>query len=174
MHSISYRSYFNLFLLIIFLGFTACGKTDTAISKPVPDCFDNIQNQGEKGVDCGGPCVPCPGKMTAKVDGQAWESVGSITSSVSNNSIFISGSSTNSTISIIYNGPFAVGTFNLQSALYSNLSGSQYSTTQGTVTFSEWDTQYDLVYGTFEFAAFQIGGTDTVLVTNGTFQAVSF
>ena len=23
-------------------------------------CFDNIQNQGEKGIDCNGPCGPCP------------------------------------------------------------------------------------------------------------------
>lgn len=25
-----------------------------------PTCNDNIQNQGETGVDCGGPCAPCP------------------------------------------------------------------------------------------------------------------
>lgn len=24
-----------------------------------PSCFDNIQNEGETGVDCGGPCTPC-------------------------------------------------------------------------------------------------------------------
>jgi len=27
--------------------------------RKMPTCFDNIQNQGETGVDCGGPCVPC-------------------------------------------------------------------------------------------------------------------
>ncbi len=27
--------------------------------KPAPSCFDNIQNEGETGVDCGGPCAPC-------------------------------------------------------------------------------------------------------------------
>jgi hypothetical protein len=27
--------------------------------KPAPSCTDNSQNQGETGVDCGGPCVPC-------------------------------------------------------------------------------------------------------------------
>ena len=26
---------------------------------PVPSCMDNKQNQGEFGVDCGGPCGPC-------------------------------------------------------------------------------------------------------------------
>ncbi|MDI3543768.1 MAG: hypothetical protein PWQ28_49 [Candidatus Woesearchaeota archaeon] len=27
---------------------------------PCPSCFDGIQNQGEEGIDCGGPCSPCP------------------------------------------------------------------------------------------------------------------
>lgn len=26
---------------------------------PTPTCFDNRQNRGEVGVDCGGPCAPC-------------------------------------------------------------------------------------------------------------------
>jgi hypothetical protein len=27
--------------------------------KPAPTCFDAKKNQGETGVDCGGPCLPC-------------------------------------------------------------------------------------------------------------------
>ncbi|MBN2197776.1 peptidoglycan-binding protein [Candidatus Wolfebacteria bacterium] len=27
--------------------------------KASPTCFDNRQNQGETGIDCGGPCLPC-------------------------------------------------------------------------------------------------------------------
>ncbi len=27
---------------------------------PCPTCYDGIQNQGEEGIDCGGPCPPCP------------------------------------------------------------------------------------------------------------------
>jgi len=27
--------------------------------KPAPTCFDNKQNQGETGIDCGGPCQSC-------------------------------------------------------------------------------------------------------------------
>ncbi len=26
---------------------------------PAPSCYDAIQNQGETGIDCGGPCIPC-------------------------------------------------------------------------------------------------------------------
>ncbi len=28
-------------------------------NQPAPSCSDGIQNQGEKGIDCGGPCPPC-------------------------------------------------------------------------------------------------------------------
>jgi len=28
---------------------------------PCPSCDDGIKNQGELGIDCGGPCKPCPG-----------------------------------------------------------------------------------------------------------------
>lgn len=34
-------------------------ETNCVTPLPSPTCFDGIQNQGEKGVDCGGPCVPC-------------------------------------------------------------------------------------------------------------------
>ncbi|MFH0874676.1 MAG: Ig domain-containing protein [archaeon] len=30
------------------------------ICPPCATCFDEFQNQGEDGVDCGGPCKPCP------------------------------------------------------------------------------------------------------------------
>lgn len=30
-----------------------------AIPKAAPTCFDNKRNQGETGVDCGGPCIHC-------------------------------------------------------------------------------------------------------------------
>jgi hypothetical protein len=34
------------------------------IIKPgLPSCSDGIQNQGEAGVDCGGPCPPCPWQL---------------------------------------------------------------------------------------------------------------
>lgn len=47
-----YGTFFGLLLffvgLIIYYSF-----------RPQPSCFDNQQNQGEEGVDCGGPCLPC-------------------------------------------------------------------------------------------------------------------
>ena len=29
-------------------------------TEPEPTCYDGIKNDGEEGVDCGGPCKPCP------------------------------------------------------------------------------------------------------------------
>ena len=41
-----------------------CGANQTKPSETkscvyIPTCYDGIQNQGEEGIDCGGPCPPC-------------------------------------------------------------------------------------------------------------------
>jgi len=38
----------------------ACAGVDAYAILECPSCTDGIQNQGELGVDCGGPCPPCP------------------------------------------------------------------------------------------------------------------
>jgi peptidoglycan hydrolase-like protein with peptidoglycan-binding domain len=38
------------------------------ILKPKASCFDNIQNQNETGIDCGGDCVPCEVKDLEKIN----------------------------------------------------------------------------------------------------------
>ena len=44
---------FILILIVIGLGIYIL------IKPPKQTCFDKIQNQGETGIDCGGPCGPC-------------------------------------------------------------------------------------------------------------------
>ncbi|MBI2075360.1 MAG: hypothetical protein HYT82_01675 [Candidatus Harrisonbacteria bacterium] len=48
---------YGTFYLLVFalIG----GSVYFAYVKPAPTCMDNIQNQREEEVDCGGPCVPC-------------------------------------------------------------------------------------------------------------------
>ncbi|MBW2999204.1 hypothetical protein KY339_00905 [Candidatus Woesearchaeota archaeon] len=41
------------------VGIRKPNETRTCIYRP-PTCHDRIQNQGEEGIDCGGPCPPCP------------------------------------------------------------------------------------------------------------------
>lgn len=45
-------------VFVVIIGLVGWGIY-SAFLKPAPTCFDNTQNQGETGVDCGGPCVPC-------------------------------------------------------------------------------------------------------------------
>lgn len=54
------RFHKQLIIAIIFfglVGLTAFGIWQ--LTKPAPSCFDGLQNQGEEGIDCGGPCQPC-------------------------------------------------------------------------------------------------------------------
>ena len=48
-------------LAIVALAFTSCTNDDEPpIAEATATCNDGIQNQGETGVDCGGPnCQPC-------------------------------------------------------------------------------------------------------------------
>jgi hypothetical protein len=41
--------------------------------KPCPTCSDGIQNQGEEGIDCGGPCPwPCPVEVPYRIVFEWW------------------------------------------------------------------------------------------------------
>jgi hypothetical protein len=171
------RSPFRFACLIgLSLSVTACNQIDTGISHPYPNCFDNIQNQGELGVDCGGPCDACPPKITAKIDGVPWESEGQITTSINNNSIIFLSGNGSSNLSFIYTGPFETGTYNLQSAIYTNnVTQQNYISNQGTIKFVIWDNNTHTVSGTFSFTAFETSGAgDTIQVTNGVFQFIPY
>ena len=50
----------SLFVLLIVNSCSKDKKDDpTPTTQVTPTCTDGIQNQGETGVDCGGPCPPC-------------------------------------------------------------------------------------------------------------------
>lgn len=44
---------------ILFLILLIFGLVIYLLVRPTPSCFDKIQNQGEEGIDCGGPCISC-------------------------------------------------------------------------------------------------------------------
>ncbi len=170
---------FNRHALVIFcliLLSTGCIKTDIGISKEVPNCFDNIQNQGEFAVDCGGPCRGCQSTMNANIDGVAWESEGGVTSIINGNSILILSGNGTSNLSLIYTGPFETGTYNLGSASYSvTTPQTNYISNTGTITFYEWNEEEEQVSGTFSFNAFESTGSgDTIRVTQGQFLFVPY
>lgn len=51
----------SLLSVFIFFSFAiiSCSKDEDEETTPEPSCSDGIQNQGEAGVDCGGPCALC-------------------------------------------------------------------------------------------------------------------
>ncbi|HEX5002858.1 MAG TPA: DUF6252 family protein [Bacteroidia bacterium] len=140
-------------------------------------CSDGILNQGETEIDCGGPCQPCHSRMTALVDGNAWEAQGNLTSSTNNGSILILAGNGTTSLSMIYTGPFALGTFTLNSAIFvETLTQTNYLANTGTITFTNWDSHDHTVSGTFSFTATETstpGGTQKV-VTDGIFKYVPY
>lgn len=48
-------------LIIIVTAYLNGCKKEKSTSTTTPSCTDGIQNQGEAGIDCGGPCSSCPG-----------------------------------------------------------------------------------------------------------------
>jgi len=53
----------QLTFLSVFILIVAAGMLLVFISLNKPTCFDGKQNQAEEGIDCGGPCQPCLGKI---------------------------------------------------------------------------------------------------------------
>jgi hypothetical protein len=46
---------YGAFYLIVVIGIIAGARF--LFFRPAPSCFDHVQNEGEQGVDCGGPCA---------------------------------------------------------------------------------------------------------------------
>jgi len=62
------RKQFTILLIVgIFLILLGTGIY-YAFLKPGPTCVDNIRNQGEEEVDCGGPCISCEIKTLKDVE----------------------------------------------------------------------------------------------------------
>ena len=50
----------QIIIALIFFGLVFSITSAFVIThRPQPTCFDNKQNQGEEGIDCGGPCISC-------------------------------------------------------------------------------------------------------------------
>lgn len=50
----------QIIIALVFLGiFSVIGGEIYLTHRAAPTCFDNKRNQGEEGVDCGGPCILC-------------------------------------------------------------------------------------------------------------------
>ncbi len=164
---------------IIYYG---CKKKDSnsSSSTTTATCSDGIQNQGETGVDCGGPCPACAvASMSAKVDGNQW-TANFVTANNMSGTLAIQGSYTPTTqgIDLSYSGTFAVGTYTLGS-LDGNYAVSTPSTVNciiqtGTITFTTFNTTTKTVSGTFSFSCTDATTHVSQSITNGVFSNVKY
>ena len=54
------RKQFTIAFIFILILVVVIGGIWLLVKPPKATCFDGIQNQGETGIDCGGPCGLCP------------------------------------------------------------------------------------------------------------------
>lgn len=168
-------------LILITVASTSCMKQEAQtdnIPQAAASCNDGIMNQGETDIDCGGPCPVCLGNITAKVNNADFNAAsGTISSFYNNSSLFMTGTSTPGTLSLIYLGPLNTGTYsNCQGLFTSSATSQSYTTNNATVTFTSFNFADSVAAGTFSFDAINlnVAPPDTVHVTNGQFKRISF
>ena len=152
-----------------------CGGPCPAIC---PSCADGIMNQNETAVDCGGDCDPCYPRLSAKVDTIQWNST-SRNAFISGPGILrIFGTDQFKSFTLYYSGPFASGTTETGVLFTGELrdeNGTLYSsTTGGSITFTTFDTVNKKVSGIFQVEVQEAVNGTTFKVTNGVFTDLSY
>ncbi len=156
--------------LFSMLGMESCQKEEeNNNNEDVGTCDDGIKNQGEEGIDCGGPCPTCIyNEMTAKIDGDDWMAVSISYQNVPGN-FWIEGNSSIAPVRIIkvvHKGNYETGTYVLDNATsYTDENGTSFTCVSGDLNITEWDTDINVFAGTFQFTA--TDGTNNVSITNG-------
>jgi hypothetical protein len=142
-----------------------------------PSCADGIMNQGETAVDCGGPCDPCYPRLSAKIDGVEWSATSRNAFLSAPGTIRIYGTNTQSNFTLYYSGVFEPGTENAGAAFraeYRNANGDLYTSTSGSISFSTFDTVSKSVSGTFQFVANDTTHGTQTTITSGVFNSINY
>lgn len=162
-------------LLITFL-FYGCSQDEP---QNFETCFDNIQNQDENGVDCGGICpFKCPASMSAKVNGNSW--IADTTIQVGYNpsvpSLTITASipgSFHPRMQLFYVGSLSPGEHDLNSSTSYVTSLSAFVVfDSGKINFT--DTRDGLLNGTFHFICADTSAGVTYNITDGIFENLPY
>lgn len=171
---------FSFFILVSLLFvFNSCSKSN---DQKVENCFDGIQNQGETGIDCGGPCFfTCPMAMTAKVNGNSWVAdTSKIQASYNSTSkqLTLTGSIAATLyprIQLISYGTLQAGSRTLDNASsYTPDISAFVDFNSGTISLTEVDTRNKIIKGTFNFSCTDTASGTNYVITDGTFVNVSY
>jgi len=166
--------FLTLVLVGGFLLLNSCSKEDDSDNNSTATCSDGIQNQGETGVDCGGPCPDClNSSMTATIDGNSWTANYITYMGISGHS-FSGTSADNKRITITFDGDQAA-VYSFVDNPYSNQGSYTIGTTvyntgfngTGSVTITSFEN--NVISGTFSFSAETQFGGNSVNITDGLF-----
>jgi hypothetical protein len=185
--------------IVISLGLTSCSKTIDNLGTctdgvknqgeqgvdcggpcgaPCPSCADGIMNQNETAVDCGGQCDPCYPSLSAKIDNVQWSSTSRNAFISGPGIIRIYGTNQQNNITLFYSGVFTEGstpTGNSFTGEMRDENGNLYSSINGgSITFTTFDTTARKVSGIYNFT-----GKDTVsnqfkVITSGVFTELTY
>ena len=141
-------------------------------------CGDGIKNQGETAVDCGGPCDPCFPRLSAMLNGTNWSSLSRNAMLSAPGTIRIYGTNTAKNVTLIYSGPFQPGItstgIHFTGELRDETGALFTSVTGGSISFSTFDTTARIVSGTYQFLGTDnVAGTSTI-VSSGVFNVLEY
>jgi len=185
--------------LLLSLGFSSCSKTVDNTGT----CSDGRQNQGEQGVDCGGPCimtcpscadgimnqnetaVDCGGQcdqcypgLSALVNNLPWNSTSRNAFISGPGIIRIYGTNQQKNMTLFYSGDFKKGTVQAGTQFkgeFRDLNGNVFSSDNtGSITFTTFDTTAKKIAGIYSFVANDTVNNKTIFVTSGVFTELRY
>ena len=160
------------------IGLVECNPNQIVL----PTCTDGVQNGSETGVDCGGSCTPCSTvsaakELTAKVDGATWTATTINAIRQNDSTLVLSGTAQNgSSIYITYTGNFTTGSAQVGDgmvATYLSPTAQSCGASEGSVTFTTFDTGTKKIAVSFSFAC-SVSGGSSQSVTQGSFANITY
>ena len=142
-----------------------------------PSCADGILNQGETAVDCGGPCDPCYPRLAAIMNDTTWNSTSRNAFISAPGTLRIYGTNQMSNLTLYYSGPFAPGTSTVSQFIgeFRDESGNLFASgSSGSITFTTFDTTNRTVSGIFSFLGTNTTNGSTIEVENGIFNVLEY
>ncbi len=141
-------------------------------------CADGIMNQDETAVDCGGQCDPCFPSFSAAIGGSSWQSTSRNAFISAPGTMRIYGTGSGRNITLYHEGSFETGTYPATGGFtgeYRDLQGNLYqSTVSGSIQFTTFDTTMKVVSGIFSFIGRDTVNQKDIVVTQGVFTQLSY
>jgi hypothetical protein len=143
-----------------------------------PSCADGIMNQDENAVDCGGLCDPCYPRLSASLNEAPWNSTSRNAFLSGPGTLRIYGTDQFKSVTLYYSGPFSSGSIPTGTNFtceFRDENGNLFSSSNvGSITFSTFDTINKKVSGIYNVNVEDFGTGATISVSNGVFTELNY